>query len=98
MQIAEQEYRDYQIRLEAKRNILTTQYETQTKALAYYETEGEALSEEILKTAEASFKHGEIDFFQYLISVENAYELQLEYLEQLEQFNQTVIALNYITL
>lgn len=77
---------------------LHSQYETQKQALAYFEKEGDMLAREILKTAELSFKNGEIDFFQYLISLENAYELQLDHLEQLHQYNQTVIALNYLAL
>jgi len=98
LQASEQEYKDYAIRLKGKRAQLLAQHETQKKALAYYEREGDMLAQEILKTAELSFKNGEIDFFQYLISLENAYELQLDHLEQLHQYNQTVIELNYITL
>ncbi|NAS12926.1 CusA/CzcA family heavy metal efflux RND transporter [Poritiphilus flavus] len=98
LKASEQEYKDYSIRLKGKRVGLLAQYETHKKALTYYEKEGDILAEEILKTAELSFKNGEIDFFQYLISLKNAYELQLDHLEQLHRYNQTVIELNYITL
>ena len=52
----------------------------------------------IIKTAEQSFKHGEIDFFQYIQSIETATEIQLTYLDNLNKYNQTVIAINYLTL
>ena len=68
------------------------------EALQYYEMEGKSLSEEILKTANISFKNGEIDFFQYIQSLENAYEIELQYLENLNNYNQAVIALNYLIL
>ena len=71
------------------------QYE---KELAYYENEGSELSKEIIKTANSSFKNGEIDFYQYILSLENAYEIQLNYLENLNNYNQTVIELNYLSL
>ena len=72
--------------------------EQQSKELSYYEAEGEHLSEQILKAASGNFMNGEIDFFQYIQSLENAYEIQLNYLDVLNQYNQTVIAINYLTI
>jgi hypothetical protein len=43
-------------------------------------------------------KNGEIDFFQYIQSLENAYEIKLSYLDNLNLYNQTVININYLTL
>jgi cobalt-zinc-cadmium resistance protein CzcA len=68
------------------------------KALAYYEEEGAALSDEILKTANGSFRNGEIDFYQYIQSLESAYEVKLEYLDKLNEYNTIVIEINYLTL
>jgi len=68
------------------------------EALMYYETQGRHLSEEIIETAEQSFKHGEIDFFQFLQSIENAKEIEISYLETLNQYNQTVIDINHLIL
>jgi cobalt-zinc-cadmium resistance protein CzcA len=70
------------------------QYE---KALAYFEQEGNAMANEILKTANGSFKNGEIDFYQYILSLENAYEIQINHLEHLNSYNQTIIKINYLT-
>jgi len=69
----------------------------QEKALKYYEEEGTVISDEILKTATLSFKNGEINYFQYILSLENAYEIKLDYLNSLNDYNQTVIAINYLT-
>ncbi len=96
--IATEQSKDYEIRLNAKNSELQAQLQKYDKALVYYEEEGIALSDEILKTATISFKNGEIDFFQYIQSLENAYEIKLDYLENLNQYNQTVINLNYLTL
>ncbi|GGD48372.1 CusA/CzcA family heavy metal efflux RND transporter [Muriicola marianensis] len=68
------------------------------KALLYYEEEGRILANEILRTANSSFKSGEIDFFQYIQSVENGYGILLDYLDSLNEYNQTVIDINYLTL
>lgn len=77
---------------------LLQQLEQKTKELSYYEDEGGLLSEQILKAASGNFSNGEIDFFQYIQSLENAYEIQLNYLDVLNQYNQTVIAINYLTI
>ena len=89
--------KEYQIRLNTRNTELQAQYEKYAKALEYYETEGTELSEEILKTANVSFRNGEIDFFQYIQSIENANEILLDRLDNLNLYNQTVIQINYIT-
>jgi len=97
-EIATQEYTSSKIQLSTKLKTLTTTWTTLASSLAYYENEGKSLSDEILKTANSSFKNGEIDFFQYIQSLESAYELKLEYLDTLKKYNETVISINYITL
>ena len=54
--------------------------------------------EEILKTASRSFQEGEIDFFQYIQSIETAKDMELEYLSNLNRYNQTIITLNHLIL
>jgi len=97
-EIAKEKSKEYQIQFSARHDELMSQYRTHRKALAYYEQEGNRLSEELVKTSELSFMSGEIDFFQYIISLENAYEIQLDYLDNLDRLNQTVIELNYLNL
>lgn len=89
---------EYEIQLNAKWNALKMKLVQLQETLNYYENEGTALSDEILKTANSSFRNGEIDFYQYIQSLESAYEIKLDYLEKLQQYNQTVIAINYLTL
>ncbi len=97
-EIAVEEAKEYEIRLNARYTELQARYKKYTKALDYYEEEGNALSEELLKTADLSFRNGEIDFFQYILSMENANEILLDRLDNLNQYNQTVIQLNYLSL
>lgn len=88
---------DYEIKLNTRFNELVARLEQNEKALRFYLDEGNSLSDEILKTAESSYKNGEIDFFQYIQSLENAYSIRLDYLAQLQKYNETVISLNYLT-
>jgi cobalt-zinc-cadmium resistance protein CzcA len=96
--IAVAESSEYEIQLNAKFNALKLELSQLQEALDYYENEGETLSEEILKTATGSFRNGEIDFYQYIQSLESAYEIKLSHLDKLNEYNQTSIAINYLTL
>ncbi|AUC74990.1 CusA/CzcA family heavy metal efflux RND transporter [Olleya sp. Bg11-27] len=89
---------DYQTKLNAEYQSLLAKLQQYEDAINYYEMQGQTLSKEIIKTANRTFKEGEIDFFQYIQSLETAKDIQLNYLEQLNQYNQTVITINHLTL
>ena len=92
-----EENKDIGIRLQSQLDQLQAQLRQQNEAMAYYEEEGGALADAILKAAESSFRSGEIDFFQYIQSLENSYDIRISYLDQLEMYNETVLNINYIT-
>lgn len=96
VEISEQQAEDFKLQFNSRQAQLTSELAKYEEALLYYEEEGKSLSGEILKTAEGSFKNGEIDFFQYIQSLENVYEIELQYLDNLNKYNQTVIAINYL--
>lgn len=95
---AEQETRNNRLKLQTKLKQLQSEITKYQEALSYYESEGKELSSEILKTANGSYENGEIDFFQYIQSLENAYEIRLSYLENLNAYNQAIISFNYLNL
>ncbi|RDI53491.1 CusA/CzcA family heavy metal efflux RND transporter [Flavobacterium glaciei] len=66
------------------------------EAINYYNQYGKKLSDEIIKVGNNSYKHGEIDFFQYIQSLENATTIQVEYLDSILQYNQTQLDLQYL--
>lgn len=96
--VAESEKQDYAVKLNAEYNMLLAKLQQHKEAIMYYEAQGKSLSEEIIKTAERSLKEGEIDFFQYIQSLETATEIELTYLETIHAYNQTIIAINYLIL
>jgi cobalt-zinc-cadmium resistance protein CzcA len=65
------------------------------EAINYYNQFGKKLSDEIIKVANLSYKNGEIDFFQYIQSLENATTIQVDYLDTLLQYNTTQLELHY---
>jgi cobalt-zinc-cadmium resistance protein CzcA len=68
------------------------------EAITYYNQYGKKLSDEIIKVANASYKQGEIDFFQYIQSLENATNIQVEYLDNVLLFNKTQLDSQYINI
>ncbi len=94
---ASKRYENYRVQLQTRYNQLLSELAKYNEGLIYFEEEGRALSEEILKMANMSYQNGEIDFFQYIQSVENASVIHLSYLQNLNDYNQVVISINYLT-
>ncbi|MGO4919623.1 CusA/CzcA family heavy metal efflux RND transporter [Maribacter spongiicola] len=88
----------YKIQIKSKQEILGQQIVQIQNSLNYYENEGAELSDEILKTANISFRNGEIDFYQYIQSLESAYDIKLGYLDKLKEYNETATDINFLTL
>ena len=73
----------------------TKELDKYQQAIKYYNEYGKKLSDEIIKVANLSYKNGEIDFFQYIQSLENATTIQVDYLDTLLQYNCTQLELYY---
>ena len=89
---------NYKMKLDGHYKSLLATLKQHEEAVNYYENEGKILKNEIIKTANLTYKEGEIDFFQYVQSLETAKDLELTYLENLNAYNQTVININHLIL
>jgi len=67
------------------------------KSLDFYNTTGEQLSEEIIRSSQKNYQMGEIDFFQFVLSIENAMSLIIDYLENVSKYNKVALEINYLT-
>ncbi|MBP6968861.1 MAG: CusA/CzcA family heavy metal efflux RND transporter [Prolixibacteraceae bacterium] len=65
-------------------------------ALGRFENGDRQLAEELKKNAVIGLHNGEIDFYQFLLSLENSFELENLYLDNLLKHNQIVYELNYL--
>ena len=90
--------KEYKTGLESNYKGLLAKLNQFEEAINYYESEGKKLKEEIIKTANRNFAEGEIDFFQYIQSLETAKDIELSYLDNLNGYNQTVININHLIL
>ena len=96
LQSWEQQKQNEESKIEQYINQKTNELAKYQESINYYNLYGKKLSDEIIKVGNSSFKHGEIDFFQYIQSLENATTIQVDYLDTILQFNQTQLDLQYL--
>ena len=93
LELQKQNYlKQYQARYEA----LLQDIGKYEKALLYYEQTGQQLGKEIIRSANMAYKNGEIDFLDYVQLLESAKQIEINYLENLNLYNQAVLELNYL--
>ncbi|MFN8255837.1 MAG: CusA/CzcA family heavy metal efflux RND transporter [Bacteroidales bacterium] len=97
MSIAENQFDNYTRQINNKVFELNARLIRYKKLIDDYNQNNNQLSNEILKSAEVSFRIGEINFYQYIQSIENATEIKINYLDNLYQYNSIVLELNYLT-
>ncbi len=88
----------YRERLVSKRDQLLNELNKYKEALQYYDKHGRKLSKELYHSAVESYKNGEIDIFRFIMTLMNAEEIQLNYVENLYQYDLTVLELEYLNL
>ena len=95
--IVANEYENYKIQLQSKYDALLSDVKKYQETVDYYETAGRVLSKELTTTASKAFQNGEIDFLQYVQLLESAKNIEINYLQNLNKYNNTVLELNYLT-
>jgi cobalt-zinc-cadmium resistance protein CzcA len=82
--------------LTSKRRQLLLELEKFERAIEYYNDTGNALSDALIRSSNRAFSSGEIDFFQYIQTLDRGVQIQINYLQSLHHYNQTVLSLNYL--
>ncbi len=94
--IIQSESNNYKIQLASNYQALQSDLRQFEKGLEYYESTGKRLSEETLFHAIKSFQNGQINFLQYTQLLENAKNIESNYLYNLFQYNMAVLEANYL--
>lgn len=87
---------DYKRALESRKQELMLRLEKYQTALTYYKENGKRLSESLLKAANRYFESGEVDFFQYIQTMDRAVQIEVNHLEDLANYNEIVLSINYL--
>ncbi len=72
------------------------QYQQDVQQYKYYKTEALPNADEIVKAAQLGYRTGDISYVEYLYALQTTTDIQLKYLQSIQQINQTVISINSI--
>jgi cobalt-zinc-cadmium resistance protein CzcA len=64
--------------------------------VSYFETQGLAQTDEQIRIAQVAFRYGEIGYIEFVQNITLAVQGKLQYLAALNQYNQSVITLNFL--
>ena len=96
-QVADADYEQGRLSMNAKIRQLTATHQELTRALDYFKSSGLQNAQTISRTAQHQFDDGEINFLDYVLLVNQSLSISSNYLDTLEQLNQITIELNYLS-
>ena len=96
LEIAQMRIEEERVRLNKEYAEAKNEYLAARQALSYYEQTGLGQANEIARLAKVSYELGEIDYMEYIQNIETATAVELEYLESIERYNQSIIKLKTI--
>lgn len=76
---------------------LIDEYRKYSESVSYYEKQALPEADIIIDQATRTFKAGAMDYLEYIITLNRALEIKQNYLDALNNFNQTIINIEYIT-
>jgi len=76
---------------------LLDEYNKYTSSVDYYEKQAVPEADLIIEQASLSYKAGALDYLDYVLTLNRALAIRQNYLDALNNFNQTIIAIEYIT-
>ncbi|MBS0424081.1 MAG: CusA/CzcA family heavy metal efflux RND transporter [Proteobacteria bacterium] len=75
---------------------LLQEYQKYQQTIQYYQSMGLKQADEQIRIARVAFSKGEIGYIEFVQSISLAIQSKLQYLSALNQYDQTIIQLNYL--
>lgn len=95
-QVAETNAKYQRNQLSTQLENVFTQYQQDTQQYNYYVGQAIPNADKIVKAAQLGYRTGEITYVEYLFALQTATNIQLKYLESIQQVNQSVVTINSI--
>ncbi|MBB4806561.1 cobalt-zinc-cadmium resistance protein CzcA [Chryseobacterium defluvii] len=93
-QVEENNARFQQQQLEVQLKNSLIQYQQDFQQYQYYLNQAVPNAKSIVKAAQLGYRTGEISYVEYLFALQTATDIELKYLQSIQQVNQTVININ----
>ena len=75
---------------------LTEQLKTYQELIDYYRTTADPNAKKIIQNATLAYQNGDISYVEYVQGIETALDIQLNYSEAINNYNQTVIDIQFL--
>lgn len=95
-QMAESNAKFQQKQLQTQLDNALDQYRQNVKQYEYYVNLAIPNAEKITKAGQLGYRTGEISYVEYLFALQTATQIQLKYLESIQQVNESVVIINSI--
>ena len=95
--IARTDAENYTRSIDGNFRSLLDEYNKFTASVDYYEKQAVPEADLIIEQATRSYKAGALDYLEYVLTLNRALTIRQNYLEALNNYNQTVISIEYIT-
>lgn len=96
VEIAKIEQDEILLKVRKEYQTYLNQYYQAKENLTYYTVGGNKQAEEIARISQISYEKGEINYIEYIQNLETAVGIYLQYTNAVNDYNQTVITLNYL--
>jgi cobalt-zinc-cadmium resistance protein CzcA len=88
---------NYSKLLSGNYNSLLSEYSKYSNSLDYYEKQAVPEANLIIDQATRSYKAGAMDYLDYILNLNRALSIRQNYLDALNNYNQTIISIDFIT-
>ena len=96
IKISEMELQNFQLRLNSAYTEALQQFNKYNQSLGYYQTEGLDLAKTLFTVANKSYQSGDIGYTEFILNINNAFDIRSNYLQTLNNYNLSIINLNYL--
>lgn len=94
---AQNEYENQRLQVNAHFQQAIREYEKNKVSLEYYRNTGLPTAALIISQSKTAFRQGELGYAEYLLGIRNAIAIQEKHLLTLDNFNQTILYLEFLT-
>jgi len=95
--IAQTDAESYSKSLSGSYRSLLLEFNKNTNSVEYYEKQAIPEADIIINQATKSYRAGAMDYFDYILSLNRALSIKQNYLDALNNYNQTIISIDFIS-
>lgn len=97
VQVAQSEYQNAVLSQQSRLTASVFEFQKFESLTAYYDQQGKMVASELLRSGALNYQQGEIGYFEYGLNLDQALQIESQYLENLLQRNLTAIEIQYLT-